>query len=199
MFRTLLLCALLLATGLTVFAASPVKARPLSGIGLLTIRTEMVGGKGEAKRLILYKEPRLERLAELAVNRLPALAPALIPAEGRSCAIVTSARPGWLRIIYDEAERQGWIERPGRGEFESWEQFLPGRLITMLPGLRKDYYLVRKEASLATEPLENAVREVKLTVVRVEGDWVKVRGAAAQDGWLRWRDDNGRLTVAVKL
>jgi len=199
MFRTLLLSALLLAIGLTVFAALPVKARPLGGIGLLTIGTATSGGKGEARRLILYKEPRLERVAELTVNRLPALAPVLISAEGRSCAIVTSARPGWLRIVYDEAERQGWVERPGRGEFQRWEQFLPGRLITMLPGLRKDYYLVRKEAFLAAKPLENAVREVKLTVVQVEGDWVKVRGAAAQAGWLRWRDDNGRLTVSVKL
>lgn len=199
MFRTLLLCALLLASGLTVFAASPVKARPLSGIGLLTIRTATSGGKGEARRFILYKEPRLERVAELTVDRLPELAPAIISAEGRSYAIVTSARPGWLRIIYDEAERQGWVERPRREEFLRWEQFLPGRLITMLPGLRKDYYLVRGEASLAADPLESAVREVNLTVVRVEGDWVKVRGTAAQAGWLRWRDDNGRLTVAVKL
>ena len=105
MLRSLLLLCLVLAVSPPASAASPAKARPLSGIGLLLV-------KGDGKKLTIYREPKLGRLDELPATQLPVLAPSIGASDGVSPAVVLSNRPGWLRIIYDTAERDGWVERP---------------------------------------------------------------------------------------
>lgn len=182
-----------------VFAASPVKARPLSGVGVLVIKDRLPGSSGETRKLQLYREPMMGRLALLPVDRLPKLAPYIAPSEGVTCAIVISIRPGWLRILYDDAERGGWVERRKAGEFLKWEQFLAGSSITMLSGIRQEYYQLRSEPSPASPLLAAVAKNESLIVGRVEGDWVQVTRGSSQSGWLRWRDDNSRLLVAINM
>lgn len=188
--RTLSFLLLVLAISLPVSAASPQKARPLSGIGLLLVR-------GSVTSLIVYREPHLGRLAEVAATKLPGLAPSLPPSGGYTPAVVLSRRPGWLRIVYDPSESDGWVERRRAGEFQPWEQFLAGRSLRMLPGLRQDYYRLQREASPGAENLRNVGQEERLPVLEVVGDWVKVSSADGSGGWLRWRDDNSRLLVRL--
>lgn len=193
-----LLIPLLLPAFLSpVFAAAPVKARPLSGIGVLVMQSRLPGSLGQIRKLQLYKEPMLGRLAPLPVDRLPKLAPYIASAEGVAYAIVISLRPGWLRLLYDDAERGGWVERRKAGEFLKWEQFLAGRAITMLPGIRQEYCQLRSEPSPASPPLATIGKNEPVTVVRVGEYWVQVSRGDSLTGWLRWRDDNGRLLVAI--
>lgn len=191
MRRTIPLLLLLLAVSLPAAAASPVKARPLSGIGVLLV-------KGEGKVITIYREPKVGRLAELPAAALPGLAPWLGEVEGAFPAVVLSNRPGWLRIIYDSAESDGWVERRRSGEFRPWGEFLQGRSIGMLSGVRKEFYTLRREASVSAEVLRSAGVEEYFRVVTVEGEWMRVRSAAGDKGWLRWRDDNSRLLIWVR-
>jgi len=175
---------------LSVYAASPVKARPLSGIGVLTIRE---GGDD----LVLYREPGLGRVSELPAAKLPALFTLPGPASGSYPAVVLSSRPGWLRIIYDETESYGWLERRRGDLFLTWEQFLNGRACSLLAGLRQDYYQLRRAPSSTAETVANVGRGDRLQVGMVEGDWINVRDNRGNDGWLRWRDDNARLLITL--
>lgn len=190
MARILSLFVLLLAFALPAPAASPVKARPLSGIGLVLV-------KGDARPLIVYREPKVGRLAVLAPAELPGLAPSLLPDGGLYPVVVLSRRPGWLRIVHDSSEGSGWVERRSAGEFIPWEQFLPGHAISMVAGLRQDYYQLRRQASFGGDGQRTVRQQERLRVVAVAGDWVKVSDAATGEGWLRWRDDNARLSIRV--
>ncbi len=181
---------LLLAITSPATAVSPVKARPLSGIGLLAIRE---GGEP----LVVYREPGLGRIAELPSSKLPGLAPSLEPAPDARHAVVISRRPGWLRIIHDDAESPGWLQRRRGDAFLTWVEFLRGRSVSVLAGVRQDYYQLRRSPSPMAEAVAHAERGEPLRVAEVEGDWVRVRGSGERDGWLRWRDDNSRLLIAV--
>lgn len=192
-----LISLLLFASITQVFAASPVKARPLSGVGVLVMKSRLPGSLGETKQLQLYKEPMMGRLSLLPVDRLPKLAPYIALSEGVAYAIVISIRPGWLRILYDDAERGGWVDRRKAGEFLKWEQFLAGSSITMLPGIRQEYYQLRQEPSTASPSLATVAKNESLVVDMVEGDWAQVSRGSSQSGWLRWRDDNSRLLMVI--
>ena len=180
-------------------AASPVKARPLTGVGVLVMQGTPSGFAGEASELQLYREPKVGRLARIPVDRLPKLSPYITLTEGVVYAIVSSIRPGWFCLLYDDAERGGWVEKKRGWEFIRWGQFLYGRSITLLPGIRQEYTKLRQEPSLASPLVESTVKNEPLKVVKVEGDWVLVSFGKSKSGWLRWRDDNSRLLVSINM
>jgi hypothetical protein len=185
-----LLLILLLVLCPAVSTAAPPSARTLSGIGLLLVKSGVAS-------LTVYREPRLGRLTELPPAKLPDLAPSLAPEERLVPVVVLSRRPGWLRIVYDGSEGTGWVEGRRWGEFVPWERFLPGRSVRMVAGLRQDYYLLRREPVAGGEGVRSVVTEENCRAVAHEGNWLKVRCSDAAEGWLRWRDDNSRLTVVV--
>lgn len=182
MARQFLSLFLLLFISLPADAASPVKARPLSGIGVLVIR----GNAG----LPLYREPGVGRLALLPASRLPLLSSSQAGVGGMVHAVVLARRPGWLRVIFDEAENSGWLERRPAWDYYPWEEFLPGRQFTMSAGLRQDYYQLRTLPAQDAEMVASAGNGELLRIVAVSNDWIRVQG-----GWLRWRDDNSRLLI----
>lgn len=180
----------------TAFAASPVKARPLTGIGILLIKT-MKPENGSTLRL--YREPKLGRIAEINVEKLSTLSPYIVSGEGRRVAVVTAKKLGWYRILYDDGEREGWVEGRLAGRFLRWAELLQGRRATLLPGLRKDFYQLRREPSLTSDPLELLGRESSIYCIELDGEWLKVLAKGGQAGWLRWRDENSRLLLAVTI
>jgi hypothetical protein len=189
-----LLFILLTAVPLSLHAASPVKARSLSGSGLLLLGD---GHGATPSRLVLYREPGLGRIAELDTTQLPPVAPAARTENGQRAAVVTAKKLDWYRIVYDGSERQGWLRGRPAYRYQRWGELLPGRNITVPAGLKKDFYLLRSEPDSAAPPLDTIGRESRLTVLGVAGDWINVRQDVAVSGWLRWRDDNGRLLIAV--
>jgi len=191
---TALLLLLLIAVSSTA-AASPAKARILSGIGILLIRSE----PAKPAPLRLFKELYLERITATEAALLPGLSPSLLPPEGFTPAIVTAKKSGWYRIVYDNGEREGWLEGRSSYQFYRWEELLKNRQLTLIGGLRKDYYLLRRDPVISSETLETVFKGSRITSLRAEGDWMKVITESNMQGWLRWRDDNSRLVIAINL
>jgi len=177
-------------------AASPAKARVLSGIGILLISS---GPAKQSPPLRLFKELYLERIAELDAALLPGLAQTLLPPGGFTPAIVTAKKSGWYRIVYDDGEREGWLEGRSAFQFYRWEELLKNRQLMLIGGLRKDYYLLRRDPDISSETLEAVSMGSMVTSLRTEGDWIRVITGSKTQGWLRWRDDNSRLVIAVNL
>jgi hypothetical protein len=186
-----------------LYLAVPVSAaprpvpRPLSGSGLLFIRAESGSGSAVEPGLLIYREPGLERVAELPPNRLPGLGSLYRPGSGEALAVITGRKGKWLKIIYDDADREGWLEAERRWESVTWPVFLKGRLARLLPGLRKGFYQLRSEPGEIGTATATLARENSLRIVQVEGDWAMVLVDLAGSGWLRWRDDDGRLLLAI--
>lgn len=196
MLRGVFAILLVLLTISPSFAASPVKARPLAGIGILLITGT---SPGKVSTLRLYREPKLGRIAEVKVEKLPGLSPYIAAGEGRGVAIVTAKRLGWYRILFDDGERDGWVEGRLSGKFLGWAELLPGRRATLLPGVRKEFYQLRREPSLTSDPIELLGRESGIYCIELDGDWLKVLAKGGKAGWLRWRDENRRLLISVDI
>ena len=182
---------LLMILGLSVLwagvaRAAPPAPRPYSGLGILTLRGPSGAG---AASLAVYAEPGLQRIAEPASAALPRLAGD--PGEPRLA--VSANRGRWVRIAYDDAGREGWIEPPRSAEYLTWQEFLPGRTVRVLPGMKKVLYAVRGEAQEAGPETGSLARDQQVRVLQVEGEWARLQAPA---GWFRWRDADGRLTVS---
>jgi hypothetical protein len=158
---------------------APVKPRPYGGLGVLSLT--------EAP-LVIYAEPGVQRIRELLASQLPLLArndqELLLPAAGR--------KGGWLRIAYDEAGREGWIEPRRSWHFLLWEEFLPGRAVRLLPALTKGLYALRGTPDDRGELKGTLTRDQTVRIVAVSDGWARIR---TPEGWFRWRDGDGRLTV----
>jgi SH3-like domain-containing protein len=188
-----ILVALLLAVTASVgFAANPPRMRPYTGVGVIVF-SNMTGVPSQEQQLQMYEEPGLSRIGKLDSSRISGNEWIFGVSSG-SVPLVVSARKGdWLRIYYDDAGREAWINPQNAGRFQSWEQFLkvqPGR---MLPGLRSQYYQLQQQPNgklLATMTPKQVFK-----IVKVDGGWGMVLTEQSQLGWLRWYDDDGRLTV----
>jgi hypothetical protein len=182
--RPLKLLPLLFLLLCTPQAHSAGRPRPDSGCGVLTLQT------APGERLVLYREPGVARLAELDSSRLPRLAGTpeapLFAVSGRS--------GGWSRVPYDDAGREGWLGQRRRSQYRPWQEFLPGRAVGMLPGLKKRLYALHDTPDEAAPERGETPRNRSLRIVKVRGDWAL---AGSPAGWFRWRDGDGRLTISL--
>lgn len=188
-FLRMVLAALTISTAASALAAPAV--RPFTGIGVVAAVSRSDDGA-----VAVYREPGVERVATLLPDRLPPLPslPGFTP--GRYLVIVLDKKGEWMRIAYDDAGRSGWFlpERPGM--YRPWEDFLKGRAVKMLPGLKKNLYLLYQEPR-EVRPGDATVAGKELRVVQVQDDWCLVITGSGTFGWVRWRDGDGRLTVTV--
>jgi hypothetical protein len=103
----------------------------------------------------------------------------------------------WLRIAYDEADREGWVAMGRSWEYLPWDEFLPGRSARLLPGLKKSWYTLRRA------PAETAVENGALTpqnsfrITKIIDDWALVQIGTSAPGWLQWRDSSGRFLIFI--
>ncbi len=179
-----------------VSAATSVKARIPSGIGILKIKKVPVGANSP---IVIYKEPSLGRLAEIEAGSLPPLAQSIASSALSVPVIVSLKKSGWYRIIYDNGEREGWIEGRSGYQFIKWEDLLINRPVALISGLRKEFYTLHRDATASSEQIESVEKGELFTPLRVNGDWVLLMTDSGAQGWLRWRDDNGRLVISTAL
>jgi hypothetical protein len=176
---------------------APPKSRPATGKGMVILRTPAQQEAAAGGRIILYREPGIGRIAEKAPRELPLLAQIVGDATGEYPVAVMGKRGAWLKIAYDDAGREGWVEMERRWHYTSWEDFLQGRSVRLLPQLKKGYALLRKEPSLSAGELAPVSPDQALRIELIQGDWLRVSFAPQAAGWLRWRDENGRFLVSI--
>lgn len=185
-------CTLLIISVAASAAAALPKMRPYAGIGVLLLPT---GGTSSTEPLALYEEPALARLGELHSSKAPVFdwifgaSPALRP-------VVVMARKGlWLRVSYDDAGREAWLNPTRQMSFQTWDLFFKGNVSRMLPGLQKKYYQLFQQPDV--QPLTLLTAQQQFKVLQLENDWAMVLIEQSTLGWLRWRDEDGRLVIGI--
>lgn len=181
----LITVSLLLAAGAA--HPAPPAPRPYSGCGVLAL---MLSAGAERSLLPLYEEPGVHRIAQLPGSALPRLA-----GSSEEPLVSASARRGdWIQVAYDDAGRQGWLQPARDSDYLPWREFLPGRQVRILPGMKKGYHAVKSSPGDGSSEMSALTRDQPVTVLQVEDDWARLQ---APQGWFRWRDGDGRLTISL--
>lgn len=187
-----LLIVLLVATASIAAPGAPPKMRPYSGIGILLLP---VAGDDLKEPFPLYEEPGLSRLGSLNTGKIPRYDWIFGESTAMTPLIVTGRKGPWLRVAYDDAGREAWLNPLRQDVFQSWDFFLKDHVSRLLPGLQKKYYqLYQHPDRTALAPL---TASQFLKVLRLENDWAMVLSDQNSLGWLRWRDEDGRLLIGV--
>lgn len=182
-------------TGSAGFAASPPRMRPYTGIGVVVF-SQSDNALNQDLHLQLYEEPGLSRVGMLKSSRLSGNEWIFGTTDSSAPPLVVSARKGdWLRVFYDDAGREAWIEPQNIGRFQSWEQFLRLQTGRMLPGLQPQYYQLQQQP--VGRLIATLTSKQVFKVLKVENDWGMVLTSQGQIGWVRWCDHDGRLTIGT--
>jgi hypothetical protein len=197
------ICAMLTILLLSVTAiASPRRApqqmRPYSGIGVLLLAAEKGLNNGPQEQLYLYEEPAVLRIGALDSGQAPPYEWIFSRNVSRLPLIVTARKGDWLQVAYDDAGRLGWLDPRQRGGFQPWDTLLKGKSCRLLSGLRKQYYQIFRQPG--EMPLSSpALPKLSFKVLKLDGDWALVMPDQSTLGWLRWRDEDGRLVISVDM
>jgi hypothetical protein len=195
--RCLIIFLIFFVTGMICsagFAASPPRMRLYTGIGLVVF-SQSDNAPNQDLQLQLYEEPGLSRVRMLNSSRLSGNEWIFGLSEGTPPLIVSARKGDWMRVFYDDAGRGAWIEPRSKGRFQTWEQFLKLQDGHMLPGLKPQFYQLLQQPGgilLATMTPKQLFRVLKL-----EDAWGLVLIDQTQIGWLRWCDNDGRLTIGT--
>lgn len=190
---TFFLILLVLYTTTTALAAPP-RMRPYTGIGVVVF-PQLDKPQGGDLQLQLYEEPGLLRIEVLNNSRLSGNEWVFGLTDGSSPLIVSARKDGWLRVFYDDAGRQAWIDPLYKGSFQPWEEYLRLQTVRMLPGLRTHYYRLLQRPG--GKQLATLAPKQIFKVLTIEDSWGMVLTDQALIGWLRWRDEDGRLLVGI--
>ena len=109
--------------------------------------------------------------------------------------MVTARKGNWLRVAYDDAGREAWLNPRRSAVFQAWDLFFKGQPAKLLPGLQKRYYQLFRQPEKGV--LATLTPKQLFTVVKLENDWALVVFDQNSLGWLRWRDEDGRLLVGL--
>ena len=168
--------------------------RPYIGIGLVVFPPADTTQKQEMQ-VPLYEEPGLTRVGMLNSSTLSGNEWIFGSPEGASPLIVSARKGDWLRVFYDDAGREAWIDPENKGHFQSWEQFLKMQTGRMLPALQPQYYQLQQQPG--GKLLGTLSPKQMFKVIKIENAWGMVLTEQSQIGWVRWNDDDGRLTIGA--
>jgi hypothetical protein len=194
-FAVTLIVILALALPASLPAANQPPMRPYVGIGVLMLSAASGSDDQDARPHLLYQEPAILRQGELDIRRLPAHEWIFGPPTAALPLIVTARRGNWLRVVYDDAGREAWRKLQGQKDYQSWEEFFKGRSARLLPGLRKPFYQLFRQPGREGMAVLTAASGFR--VITVEEDWALVMADRDSLGWLRWRDEDGRLLMGL--
>lgn len=168
------------------------KMRPYAGIGILLLP---IHNNDPGDPLLLYEEPALSRMGELNRTKIPVFDWILGQSSVTQPLIVMARKGSWLQVAYDDAGREAWLRPPRQLDLQTWDMFFKGHVSWLLPGLQKKYYQLFQQPG--TAPLAALKVREPFRVLRLEDDWAMVLVQQNSLGWLRWRDEDGRLLIGV--
>lgn len=188
--RSALTMVVLLLLGAASLAADPPKMRPYSGIGVVRFAAS---ADTPQESLILYEEPGIFRVGEY--NHSKATGNEWVVGKtSETLLLIVMARKGeWLRVTYDDAGREAWVKPQRSSAYQPWDQFLKTQTCHLLPGVRKPFYQLYRQPS--RDPLVMLTPKQVFRILKVDGDWAMVVVDQTSIGWLRWRDEDGRLVL----
>lgn len=176
-------------------ASAVPKMRPYAGVGILQLNV-FPGGGLPSEPLYLYEEPALSRIGQLNTTKPPSQE-WIFGSGSPVVSLIVMARKGkWLLVTYDDAGREAWLAPGRQGHFQPWDAFLKRHALRMLPGLQKRFYQLSQQPG--AEVMFSVTPRQVFRVLKVEGDWLMVMADQKNLGWLRWRDDDGRLLVGLE-
>ncbi|MDD2581316.1 MAG: hypothetical protein PHR66_04895 [Desulfuromonadaceae bacterium] len=164
--------------------------RPYTGIGVV-----IFNARSRYLTLPLYDEPGLLRVGVLNRSGLSGNEWIFGLPDGTAPLVVSACKDTWLRVFYDDAGREAWIDPMHKGRFLPWEQYLRMQTGHMLPGLKSKYYRLQQHPG--GNLLATLTPKQKFKVLRLENDWGLVLADQVLIGWVRWRDEDGRLLVGI--
>lgn len=176
------------------FAAPLPRMRPYTGIGVVVFP-----GFGDSQnqnlQLQLYEEPGLSRIGLLNSSSLPGNEWVFGQSEMAAPLIVSARKGVWLRVFFDDAGREAWINPENKGQFHSWEEFLRFNTGRMLPALKPQLYQLLQTPG--GKLLTTLTPKHVFKVLKLENSWGMVLTDQGQIGWVLWRDGDGRLTIGT--
>jgi hypothetical protein len=104
----------------------------------------------------------------------------------------------WLEVIHDDAGRAAWVEPRRAWPFVPWGEILKGKGARLLRGIKKPYYVVVDEGGKTLPDLEPLTPERGFRIIEVDGDRIRILVDLTAIGWLRWRDEDGRLLITLE-
>jgi hypothetical protein len=82
-------------------------------------------------------------------------------------------------------------------QFNPWQRYLAGREVRLLAGLKKEYYQLKSAPSITAPVVKPLTRQTGIRAIEVSDSWLLVIADNSHSGWIRWRDDDGRLMVSL--
>jgi hypothetical protein len=147
----------------------------------------------------------------LAIGRDAAFAMVRIDGNVLAFPVLESRPDGWMRIEYT-VNGTAWVHNShfSLGEtdvmFETWEaQVLSARTLRFREA--SGAQVLRSQPELSRNVITLVNTDALIEPLEIQGDWVKVRvtrpvsacrpltGATTNEGWMRWRDDTGNVTL----
>lgn len=186
----------LLASILSAFSVQAAgHARPFAGIGLLVIRPFPAERTGSSDIIPVYEDPEIKRVAELKAAELPGLLTGIGNSPENYATAAMDKKGEWVKIAYDDADREGWVRMKSIWEYIPWSDYLKGRHAVLLPKLRETDYKMRAECSDTSPPLAVLPPRGDFRVMEVDGDWMMVQNGRSA-GCIRWKDADGRFMIS---
>jgi hypothetical protein len=149
----------------------------------------------ESEPLYLYEEPGLSRQDRLNPEKLFGNN-WIFGAPSSSLPLIVMGRKGaWLRVVYDDAGREAWLNPDRSGGFQTWEHYFKSTFASVLPGLQKKYLQLYQKPGGTV--LASAMPRQFFKVLRIDNDWAMIMTDQNSLAWLRWRDEDGRLLIGT--
>jgi len=182
---------------LPVMGAGAPQPRPFTGIGLLIVRHFNPAFSSTPLSLTLYREPGVGRIGERPVTEIPLLSSLLSQPANEYPVAVMGKKGNWMLVAYDDAGREGWVEMSRWWVYCKWDDFLKGRSIRLLSGLKKERHSLHMGPSDSTPQTAELAVEETLRVIEVDGEWLLALTTTGLSGWISWRDGDGRFLISV--
>lgn len=195
LMRTLLISFILMLLFLSTAGAQ--QFRPFTGSGVAIVRSLNPESPIAPAPVPFYRDPGVARIAERHAKDFPSLSSIIRMPAGEYPLAVMGKKGEWLRIAYDDAGREGWVQKARWWDYITWEDFLKGRVTRFLPGMKKSVYTLRAGSS-ATAPQTGALSgKESMRIIEIADDWAMVIIDTGLSGWITWRDGDGRFLIAI--